>query len=85
MIAALEKAGHKAIVVGPERPSPRRHRIAAPKRISAPICSEARRRDRRRHRDAAEFRRRARHRRHAALAGLNVPVLIQATPDTPGR
>ena len=67
MIAAIEKAGYGVVTVGAGRHQVRRHRIAHRSRAAARTSSRRHRDDdRRHHRHAAEFRRRARHRRYPA-------------------
>ena len=86
MIAALEKAGYGRGRARPGRDQVRRRRNARGSATAAPTFSKARRDeidgiivtlpnfgDERAIADTLR------------LAGLNVPVLVQATPDTPGK
>src|SRR5579885_3398771 len=85
MLAAIEKAGHRAIAVGPDETK----FGAVETRAEAKRCADLFQRHAREidgiivtlpnfgdERAIADTLR---------MAGLNVPVLIQATPDTPGR
>jgi L-fucose isomerase-like protein len=85
MIAALEKAGHSAIVVGPEEA-----RHGAIESIGeAHLCADLFRK----HADSIDgiivtlpnFGDERAIANTLRWAGLSVPVLIQATPDTPGK
>lgn len=85
MIAALEKAGHNAIAVGPEETK----HGAIETRAEATACAELFKR----HRDEIDgvivtlpnFGDERAIADTLRLADLGVPVLVQATPDTPGR
>ena len=85
MIAAIEKAGYGVVTVGRGRHQIRRHRIAHRSRAAAPTSSRSIATtidgiivtlpnfgDERAIADTLR------------LADLDVPVLVQATPDTPG-
>ena len=85
MIAALEAAGHEAVAVTPEETK----YGAVETRAEAARCADLFRR----HRDRIDgiivtlpnFGDERAIADTLRLAGLNVPVLVQATPDTPGR
>ncbi|HEY1218800.1 MAG TPA: L-fucose/L-arabinose isomerase family protein [Bryobacteraceae bacterium] len=84
MIAVLEKAGHTAVVVGPEDTK----HGAVETRAEAAKCADLFKR----HRETLDgvivtlpnFGDERAIADTLRMAGLNVPVLVQATPDTPG-
>ena len=85
MIAALEKAGYQAVALGPEET----RYGAVETRAEAAHCADLFKK----HRDAIDgvivtlpnFGDERAIADTLRMAGLNVPVLVQATPDTPGR
>src|SRR5271165_7142260 len=85
MIAALEKAGYDVVAVGPEETK----FGAVETRAEAARCADLFKK----HRDAIEgvivtlpnFGDERAIADTLRMAGLNVPVLVQATPDTPGK
>jgi L-fucose isomerase-like protein len=85
MLAAIEKGGHDAIAVGPEETK----FGAVETRVEAAHCADLFKR----HRDAIDgvivtlpnFGDERAIADTLRMADLNVPVLVQATPDTPGR
>jgi len=85
MLAALEKAGYKAVALGVEDS---RHG-AVESRAEATQCADLFKK----HRDQIDgiivtlpnFGDERAIADTLRMAGLNVPVLVQATPDTPGR
>ena len=84
-VAAFWRApGVNAIVLDARRVEAWGSRNAPGGRQMRGPVPEASARDRRRHCHASEFRRGAGHCRTLRMADLNVPVLIQATPDSPG-
>ena len=87
MIRVLEEAGRpKWSALTPRNRSSAPSKPLKKRKRCADLFKQHRDTHRRHHRHAAELRRRTRDRRYAAPGRLRtVPVLVQATPDTPGN